>query len=95
MEVNMLDTCTAPIPKQTEVQEQIDLLERRLNTLYEKTDMLINRLNPVLRSPKLTCQEEDCEQNELVQVANYIRNNITAIEKITYMVEDATDRLEV
>lgn len=85
--------CT--IENQSQVATQNVKLSQKINLLTESIETLTDRLSPVLRAPHPINDDEECERESLVNLAEELFEKTERVEVLIKRVQSAIDRLEL
>lgn len=82
--------------KETDMSKAVSMLYQSIESLDGRVQVLVSRLNSVLAS-KPKCAEERKDGNELVQcqLAKSIRGAVAHLDKLTGIVNDTLEDLEI
>lgn len=85
----------APETRRSQLSEMLDNLHSGLDDNLYRLNELMERLQPVLRSPYPQPTQPATEETQLVPAADYSRQAVYKSNRIGAMLTDILDRLEV
>lgn len=92
---NKIEQLEAKPQRQSQVVEQVNMLESNLTTLHDSIEKLRDRLSSVLRPSLPSEQEKSKDSTKLVNFACTIKDFVDSIKSATYKIEDILDRIEL